>query len=98
MKRILTFILTIIVAIFTAGNVLAQALSERLTQEEFAVELVKNLKLEGVLPTAALPGDCVNLLERLGVAPLTGWKNKSFLSREDYLVIIAKTQGKEAMV
>ena len=72
-----------------------EKLNERLTQEEFCVEVLKNMKMEGWLPTAALGSDCISLLERLGVAPLTGWNNKAFLSQEDYLVVMAELRGKE---
>ncbi len=73
-------------------------LDERLTQEQFAVELVKIMKLEYRLPTASLPRDSVNLLESIGVSPILGWRNKEFLKQEDYLVIIGKAQGKERLV
>jgi hypothetical protein len=69
-----------------------------LTQEEFATELVDIMQLEELLPVAALPSDYTHLLDRLGVAPLNGWDNKAFLTREDYLVIIGKAQGKEGVV
>jgi len=69
-----------------------------LTQEEFAVELVHVMGVENLLPVAALPGDYVDLLERLGIAPFGGWERKAFLNREDYLVIIGKAQGKEGIV
>ncbi len=72
--------------------------SQPLTQEEFAVEVVKLLKLEYLLPTAALAADCVTLLEQLGISPLAGWKPKALLTREDYLVIVGKVQGKEGLV
>ncbi len=72
--------------------------NERLTQEEFCLEVLKNMNMEGWLQTAALGSDCISLLERLGVAPLTGWDNKAFLSQEDYLVVMAKLRGKEEMV
>lgn len=71
---------------------------ERLTQEEFAVELVKGMHLENSLPTAALAGDCVDLLERIGISPLGGWDNKALLAQEDYLVVMAKAHGKESML
>ena len=71
---------------------------EPLTQEEFAVELVRLLAIEDLLPPAALPSDAVNLLERLGIAPLKGWDNKAYLTQEDYLVIIGKAQGREGVV
>ena len=70
----------------------------RVTQEQFAVGLVRNMKLEGWLPTAALPGDCVDLLENLGIAPLKGWDKKASLKQEDYLVIMEKAYGKEGVV
>lgn len=81
------------------GAVGERALEDRpLTQEEFAVELVDIMQLNELLPPAALPGDYTHLLDRLGVAPLNGWDNKAFLTREDYLVIIGKAQGKESLV
>ncbi|HOW36148.1 MAG TPA: hypothetical protein PL155_07025 [Candidatus Omnitrophota bacterium] len=71
---------------------------ERMTQEQFAVELVKNMGLQKRLPTAALPGDCVDLLTSFAVEPLKGWRNKEFLTQEDYLVVMAKVHGKEGLV
>ncbi len=72
--------------------------TEMLTQEQFAVQLVKNMKLEEHLPAAALPSDCVNLLENLGISPLKGWDRKAKLMEEDYTVIIAKAVGQEKVV
>ncbi len=76
----------------------AQEMGEQLTQEAFAVELVKSMKLQSALPTAALAGDCVDLLERVGIAPLNGWKNKELITQEEYMVVMAKAHGKEAML
>ena len=70
-------------------------MDKRLTQEEFAVELVKSMGLVGWLPVAALPSDCVVLLENIGIAPLTGWDHHALLSEEDYMVILAMAHGKE---
>lgn len=75
-----------------------EELGERITQEEFAVELIKNMRMHGWLPTSALAGDCVEVLKRLGISPLKGWDNKALLEQEDYLVILAKLNGKERMV
>ncbi|MFC1704165.1 hypothetical protein ACFL1E_05225 [Candidatus Omnitrophota bacterium] len=69
-----------------------------MTQEEFAVELVRSMKLHDVLPLAALPQDCIKLLESLGIAPLKGWDAKAPLSEDDYMVVVAKSIGKEKMV
>ncbi|MFH1359450.1 MAG: hypothetical protein ABIJ41_00240 [Candidatus Omnitrophota bacterium] len=80
------------------SSVLAQEASERLTQEEFACEMIKTMNLDSRLPLAALPGDCVDVLEGFGIAPMTGWDNKAYLSQEDYLVILSKAEGKEAML
>ena len=75
-----------------------QEAPERLTQEQFACETIKILKLEYRLPAAPLAKDCVNLLENLGISPLKGWDPKAFLSKEDYLVLVGKTQGKEGVI
>lgn len=75
-----------------------QEYEERITQEEFAVELVKSMKLEGSLPLAALASDCIDLLQRLGVSPLEGWQPKNYLTKEDYLVLLGKAHGKEDKV
>ena len=98
MKKIL--LSTLVTMFFVAQGLYAQelALEERLTQEQFAVELVKIMKLEYRLPPAALPRDSVNLLNRFGISPLSGWRNKDFLNQENYLVIIGKAQGKERLV
>ncbi|MFA5060583.1 MAG: hypothetical protein WC676_08155 [Candidatus Omnitrophota bacterium] len=82
------------------GSALAQDQEEpqRLTQEEFAVELVRQMRMDQLLPTAALPSDCVELLDRIGIAPLKGWNHKAFLTREEYLVIMAKAHGREGIV
>ena len=71
---------------------------ERLTQEQFACETVKILHLEHRLPVAALPKDCVDLLESMGISPLSGWDPKAYLTREGYLVLIGKAQGKEGVI
>lgn len=68
------------------------------TQEEFAVELVKNMGLEDQLPLAALPSDCVDLLSSIGISPLKGWNKKALLTDDDFTVIIAKAVGKEQLV
>ena len=69
-----------------------------LTQAQFAVELVKEMRLERLLPVAPLPRDSVNLLERLGISPLKGWVPKANLRREDYLVLVGKARGKEKII
>jgi len=69
---------------------------ERVTQEEFACELIQTMKLSGVLPLASLASDCADALERLGISPMAGWNNKAYLGKEDYQVILAKAYGKEA--
>lgn len=76
----------------------AEEFSERMTQEQFAVELVKNMGLQKRLPTAALPGDCVDLLASFAIEPLKGWRNKEYLIQEDYLVVMAKVHGKEGLI
>ncbi len=100
-KRITILFIGLLLTIFSA-DVFAQDveedLGERITQEEFAVELCLSMNMSGWLPTAALSRDCVELLESMGIAPLTGWNNKAFLSQEDYLTILAKVHGKETML
>ena len=95
-------VLVMVTAVFICAKPLwaqeEQVPQEPLTHEEFAIELVKNLHLEGQLPTAALAGDCIDLLERIGIAPLSGWEPKANLSEEDYLVVIAKAHGKEDLL
>ncbi len=96
-------ILILVVGIWAGISVSTYARDEgkvdkALTQEQFAVEMVRDMRLDGALPTAALPADCVELLERLGIAPLNGWNNKALLAQEDYLVILAKARGKESML
>ena len=95
MKKI--FLTFLMLAILASNSVFAQE-EKPLTQEQFAVELVKAMKLQNLLPKAPLPRDAVKLLDHLGIAPMTGWKNKELLGREDYLVIIGKAQGKENLV
>lgn len=90
-------ILIIIILIFSSSISFAQK-EEQLTQEKFAVELVKNMKLYRQLPLAALPSDCVNLLESLGISPLGGWDRKALLAEDDFTVLIAKAVGKEQLV
>jgi hypothetical protein len=79
-------------------NSVAFSQERTLTQEEFAVQLVKNMKLDSWLPIAALPSDCVTLLESLGISPLKGWNRKALLTDDDFTVIIAKSVGKERLV
>ena len=100
-KIVIAIFLSAVYALGTNSLILAQpALSEEnpLTQEQFAVELVKLLKIENLLPLAALPSDCVNLLESYAISPLKGWDNKSLLKQEDYLVLVGIVQGKEQMI
>src|SRR3989338_10820322 len=96
------FLLIAFLANFFSMNLFAQEamqeVGERLTQEQFAVELVKAVKLDSSLPMAALPSDCVKFLERLGVTPFGGWKDKALMTQEDYLVVMAKVHGKEGLV
>ena len=93
MKKI---ILIIGLVIICSSTVFAQ--EQRLTQEEFACETVEIMKIEYLLPVAALASDCVDVLEDLGISPLKGWRRKEFLSREDYFVLVGKAQGKEGLV
>ena len=95
----LFFVIIFLLAINTpAFSQEAPSSQNRVTQEEFAVEVVKVLKIEELLPRAALPRDSVLLLEQIGISPLTGWKPKEYLANEDYLVLMAKAQGKENVV
>ena len=71
---------------------------ERLTQGEFAVSLLKNMKLDDQLPLAPLSEDAVSILEGLGICPLSGWDKNAYLSEDDYTVILAKAVGKEKVV
>ena len=99
MKRIsLILVFSIATVLLFARQGATQEEGELLTQEEFAVELVKSMRLDAWLPTAALPRDCVDLLETIGIAPLRGWRNKELLEQEDYLVVLAKAHGKEGML
>ncbi|MFH1656001.1 MAG: hypothetical protein ABH954_05280 [Candidatus Omnitrophota bacterium] len=95
-KNIKNLILVFILLASVATS-LAQG-EEPLTQEKFAVELVKNMGLQKQLPVAALPSDCVALLESLGIAPLKGWDRKALITEDDYTVILAKALGKEDVV
>ncbi len=97
-KIITILVLAILICVKPGFSQEEQEPREPLTHEEFAVELVKNLHLDGQLPTAALAGDCIDLLERIGIAPLSGWEPKANLSEEDYLVVIAKAHGKEDLL
>jgi len=99
-QKIICFFVGVIIAAYS-NPCLAQQLpgvDDDLTEEQFAVELVKILELEHLLPQAALEVDNVHLLERIGVSPLKGWHPKSKLKKEDYLVIIGKIQGKERLI
>ena len=97
MKTIYLFILMMFLALPLNAEEAPQ-MSERLIQEEFAVELVKMMHLDHLLPTAALASDCVSLLERIGISPMQGWKNKALLTQEEYLVVLAKTYGREGIL
>ena len=95
-KKIISVSVMVAMVIAVAGVVCAQ--EEPMTQEQLAVQLVKNMKLQDQLPVAALPKDCVALLESLGISPLKGWDPKAPLSQDDYTVIIAKAVGREDIV
>lgn len=90
--------LVILAVLFAFSNTSYGEEAEKLTQEQFAKMLVKNMKLQGYLPTAPLPSDAVDLLDSLGISPLSGWRRKAFLINDDYMVIIAKAAGKEKVV
>ena len=92
------FIMIFAFVVLLTNSCFAQNYGERITQEDFAVDLVKAMDLEGWLPDAALASDCADLLERLGISPLTGWEKGAYLSHEDYLVLLNKAYGKEEVV
>ncbi|MBM3251987.1 MAG: hypothetical protein FJZ11_04310 [Candidatus Omnitrophica bacterium] len=93
------FTINLIVAlILLSGTCIFAQEDKAVTQEQFAVELVKNMNLQDQLPVAALPSDCVALLESIGISPLNGWNRKALLTEDDYTVIIAKAVGKENLV
>ena len=100
MKKNILILTILSLFLVSTLKVFAQDFEEgkKVTQEEFAVEMVKVLDIEDLLPTAALANDCVDLLNSLGIAPLKGWHPKEFLNQEDYLVIVGKAQGKEGVV
>src|SRR3989338_6830478 len=95
-KNYLFLILLFIVVPLGAEEV--PEMSERLTQEEFAVELVNMMHVQHLLPMAALGSDCVSLLERIGISPMQGWNNKALLTQEEYLVVLAKTYGRGSVL
>ena len=88
----------LLVFIIVFSSITIALADEPMTQEEFAVELVKNMGLEDQLPIAALPKDCVDLLESMGITPLKGWDRKALLKDDDFTVLIAKAVGKENVV
>ena len=96
LKKTLVLFLILVLTNVACDYVFAQG--ETLTQGQFAVKLVKSMKLYDRLPIAALPSDCVALLENMGISPLKGWDRKALLTEEDYTVIIAKAIGKENVV
>lgn len=93
-KKVILFSMLVL---FSIGNI-ASAQNEAMTQEQFAVKLVHSMKLYDRLPLTALPSDCVELLESLGISPLKRWDGKALLTEEDYTVIVAKAVGKESVV
>ena len=102
MKKYILSLVAVVLMTVLAMNVFAQTQKDgdnrQVTQEEFAVEMVKMLQVEHLLPNAALPSDAVDVLTSLGIAPLKGWHPKEFLNQEDYLVVVGKAQGKESVV
>jgi len=98
MKNKILVLTIICLSLLSGATCFAQGFEERVTQEEFAADLVKKMKLDNWLPTAALASDCVNLLEKLGISPLKGWDKKAYLTEEDYLVVLTKAYGKEGDV
>lgn len=95
MKKIALISLLILLV---AGIDAAFAQQEKMLEKEFAVELVKEMKFDSLLPVAPNAMDCVALLENLGISPLGGWKPNDYLSTDAYTVIIAKALGKESIV
>jgi len=72
--------------------------AKKMTEGEFAVKLVKMMKLQRLLPPAPLAEDCIRVLEQFGIAPLTGWNANRELTKENYAVVIAMASGKEGVV
>jgi hypothetical protein len=70
----------------------------KITEGEFAVRLVKMMRLERSLPSAPLQADYVDLLEMIGLSPLIGWDQDRLLTRDNYAIIIAMAAGKEKLV
>lgn len=70
----------------------------RITQKEFAVQLVREMGFDYLLPLAPDSLDCIELLENLGISPMRGWSPNEYLTDDAYTVIIAKAVGKESVV
>lgn len=73
-------------------------LNKRVRQGAFARQLIKVLELEEQLPLTASEDDAIQLLRRLGISPLKGWKRFEPLTEDDYAVILGKAIGKEYLV
>ncbi len=97
-RKVICLVLVTGVVLSLLCNLAFAQQAKAFTQELFAVELVKNMKLQDHLPIAALASDCVDLLDNLGISPLKGWDRNALLTEEDYTVIIAKAVGKEGVV
>ena len=85
-----------------SSNLWAQPVSDprvgKITEGEFAADLVQQFGLQDMLPAAAGTDDYIAVLERLGASPLPGWDSGRILAQENYLVIMAKLGGQEKTV
>lgn len=68
------------------------------TEGEFAVDLVRTLGLEFLLPLGATQLDYVRVLEQQGIQPLRGWDVRRTLTRDAFNEAIIRARGDEAIL
>ena len=69
-----------------------------MTEGEFAVKLINDLKWENYLPVAADVEDYIKVLETFAVAPLEGWDSGRQLTAENRMEIVATMSGYEKLL
>lgn len=96
------FILTTLLSALCGSHLYAEEQGKQeppvLTEGEFAVKLIKELKWDNYLPVAAGVEDYIRVLENFAVAPLEGWDSERQLTAENRLEIAATMSGFEKLL
>ena len=92
-QTIVSLVGAVILLLFSSLFIYSQVGSQgndQVTQAEFVNTLIRALGMENQLPVAATLSDKVQLLERLGYAPLGGWNLEALLTKGDVAVVLGQ--------